>query len=92
MSEPDFEVMEAGEDGWCDWIHPIPGYLMKCCDCGLVHEMAFEIVVRDEELQGGPLNEGEDEATGVIVFRAKRADADTSGASVTNPGRTPECE
>jgi hypothetical protein len=76
-----FEVMHAGEDGWCDWVHPAPGYLMQCCDCGLIHEMQFQIFVRDEELRGGPLNEGEDEDTGVIVFRAKRADdPQSSGA------------
>lgn len=27
-------------DGWTDWICPKPvGYLMQCCDCGLVHEV-----------------------------------------------------
>jgi hypothetical protein len=29
----------ANEDGWSDWIHPLPGYRMVCCDCGLSHNM-----------------------------------------------------
>ena len=28
----------ANEDGWTDWIHPLPGYRMVCCDCGLSHK------------------------------------------------------
>ena len=29
--------------GWSRWIDPVmKGYLMKCCDCGLVHEMDFK--------------------------------------------------
>lgn len=31
------------EDGWSDWIHPLDGYKMACCDCGLVHNMQFRI-------------------------------------------------
>ena len=31
------------EDGWSDWIHPLPGYKLACCDCGLVHNMEFRI-------------------------------------------------
>lgn len=31
------------DDGWTDWLHPLPGYRMACCDCGLVHEMEFRI-------------------------------------------------
>jgi len=35
--------MVIRDDGWCDWIHPLPGYKMACCDCGLVHNMQFRI-------------------------------------------------
>jgi hypothetical protein len=29
-------------DGWTRWVQPVPkGYLMECCDCGLVHRMNF---------------------------------------------------
>ena len=34
------EPQYANEDGWCDWVCPKPqGYLMQCCDCGLIHEV-----------------------------------------------------
>lgn len=30
--------------GWTRWVQPIErGYLMRCCDCGLVHEMNFRV-------------------------------------------------
>jgi len=29
---------------WSDWVCPSPEqYFMKCCDCGLVHEMQFKV-------------------------------------------------
>ena len=32
-------------DDWSEWVCPDhKGYLMKCCDCGLVHEAEFRIV------------------------------------------------
>lgn len=31
-------------DGFCEWVCPLPkGYLMQCCDCGLVHEAEFRV-------------------------------------------------
>jgi len=36
-------VETADEHGWSDWIHPLPGYRMACCDCGLVHNLEFRI-------------------------------------------------
>jgi hypothetical protein len=66
------EPMQAvTEDGWCEWIHPIPGYLMQCCDCGLIHEMEFAIVKHDPENDPDTLSEGESD-DGVIIFRARR--------------------
>lgn len=34
-----YDQEEAGPDGWSRWIYPLPGYVVACCDCGLVHEM-----------------------------------------------------
>jgi hypothetical protein len=44
--EQDFHLHdEDNEGGWTDWICPKPdSYLMKCCDCGLVHEMQTRVV------------------------------------------------
>lgn len=66
------EQMLPDEDGWSDWIHPLPGYLMQCCDCDLIHEMEFAIVPASS-LEGGAgeFNEGENSRR-VIIFRARR--------------------
>ena len=46
LAQPEFikhEVENAGD--WSEWVCPDPkGYLMKCCDCGLVHEAEFRVV------------------------------------------------
>lgn len=63
------EPMRPDAEGWSEWIHPLPGYLMQCCDCGLVHEMEF--AVGERAGQSGALNEGESEDS-VILFRARR--------------------
>lgn len=71
MQTDDFLQMKAGEDGWCEWVHPLPGYLMACCDCGLVHEMEFAIVAAQPD--NLTFNDGED--TGhIVIFRARRTD------------------
>lgn len=38
-----FRQEHAGEDGWSDWVHPLGGYKMACCDCGLVHDLEFRL-------------------------------------------------
>jgi hypothetical protein len=42
---PAFRVWpDVDEDGWCEWQMPImEGYQMQCCDCGLVHEVEFNV-------------------------------------------------
>lgn len=58
------------EAGWCEWRHPMPGFVMQCCDCGLLHDVEFEIVPRDP-INVGPLNPGErDDA--MIIWRMRR--------------------
>jgi hypothetical protein len=35
----------AGPRGFTNWVQPVRrGYMMACCDCGLVHEMSFRVV------------------------------------------------
>ena len=32
------------KSGWSYWQKPtMKGYLMQCCDCGLVHEVDFQV-------------------------------------------------
>ena len=64
------EKMDAlDDDGWSEWIHPLPGYLMGCCDCGLVHEMEFAIVPASPD--NAVFNDGESKRR-VVIFRARR--------------------
>lgn len=65
----EFEIMLPDEEGWSDWLHPLPGFIMKCCDCGLLHELQFAIGGRTGS---GEMNEGETKNR-VILFRARRA-------------------
>jgi hypothetical protein len=64
VNDIEFITHEAGENGWSEWVCPKPNsYLMKCCDCGLVHELQFRVakyesqpseehvVVEDPDLQ-----------------------------------------
>ena len=38
-------VEKEVSNGWSRWVQPVPkGYLMACCDCGLVHRLDFRIV------------------------------------------------
>lgn len=42
-----FKKIRAGRGGWSPWQQPVmKGYLMKCCDCGLVHEIDFRVIFR----------------------------------------------
>ena len=43
MSRRAFPPEHGDAEGWSDWIHPLSGYRMACCDCGLVHDMQFRI-------------------------------------------------
>ena len=48
-----FKPMVEGRGGWSEWVYPEPnGYLMKCCDCGLVHEVQFKTFVETKQKRG----------------------------------------
>lgn len=82
--QPQFEAEDEGEDGWTDWIHPMPGYLLECCDCGLVHRMRFAIVDPQTvgvTLEPHMLNEGETPRRAVF-FGAQRFAKDFTASSI----------
>lgn len=82
------EPMVAGEGGWSDWVHPIPGYRMQCCDCGLIHDMEFQIADPAMSTNGvGALSPGEDAEAGVVIFRARRAASPPPAVSVEEVAR-----
>jgi hypothetical protein len=56
-------------DDWSEWVCPDPTqYFMQCCDCGLVHEMQFNVVKYSE----GDECEDFDDPHVQAVFRARR--------------------
>jgi hypothetical protein len=72
------------EGDWSEWVNPdSEQYFMKCCDCGLVHEMQFKVVKYSE----GDECEFIDDADLQAVFRARRA---TPPAAQPAPVREPE--
>ena len=61
------EVDSASD--WSEWVCPDPTqYFMTCCDCGLVHEMQFNVV----KYSAGDTCEDFDDPYVQAVFRARR--------------------
>lgn len=59
MKQKRIKVEREKADGWSRWVQPaMRGYLLSCCDCGLVHRLDFRIV--------GPERDA-------VQFRAQRA-------------------
>jgi hypothetical protein len=49
-----FPRIVENDNGWSDWIAPTMRiYKMACCDCGLVHNLQFKVVVQGKSLPGG---------------------------------------
>jgi hypothetical protein len=51
MPEPTefYHHVVENEGDWSEWVNPNnDSYFMKCCDCGLVHEMQFKVVKYSE--------------------------------------------
>jgi hypothetical protein len=45
------------ETGWTEDIYPLMrGYKMACCDCGLVHDMQFDVVEISKFNKNGTFN------------------------------------
>ena len=67
----DFIKHEVENEGdWSEWVNPnSEQYFMKCCDCGLVHEMQFKVAKYSE----GDECEFVADADLQSVFRARRA-------------------
>lgn len=48
------KTVPVNKDGWSRWQTPImKGYKMQCCDCGLIHEMEFEVIKEGKKLAKG---------------------------------------
>jgi len=63
------------KSGWSRWQSPeMKGYLMGCCDCGLVHEMEFKVVKRKKKQTPNGWWEADEMNPDIyrVVMRAKR--------------------
>ena len=64
-----------------DWIAPVMrGYRMQCCDCGLVHEIDFDVVVSDGVASGPEWSHGEplDPKRFRVLIRGRRLNRNTA--------------
>jgi Zn-finger protein len=81
------QINAIDEEGWSDWISPkMTGYLMQCCDCGLIHEIDFKVVrYIGERTEGGMQENVEIEDNDVqTLLRAKRRD------DLSSPHQSPD--
>jgi hypothetical protein len=97
LAQPEFikhEVKNAND--WSEWVCPDPrGYLMKCCDCGLVHEAEFGVVRYKSETEREDCDIVDDPNL-QAVFRMRRSEEwtpeDTAHRSGGLPIAQPEQE
>lgn len=73
--QPEFIKHEVeNADDWSEWVCPDPkGYLMKCCDCGLVHEAQFGVVRYKSETEREDCDPVDDPNV-QAVFRMRRSE------------------
>ena len=73
--QPEFIKHEVeNADDWSEWVCPDPkSYLMKCCDCGLVHEAQFGVVRYKSETDREDCEPVEDPNL-QAVFRMRRSE------------------
>lgn len=78
------EVDAAGD--WSDWVCPDPQkYLIKCCDCGLVHEAQYRVV----KYAGDDFEVVNDVDT-QAQFRMRRSDEWNAEDTAYRPGGLPQ--
>ena len=73
--EPEFVTHNVDKPyDWSEWVCPNPsGYLMKCCDCGLVHEAEFGVVRYKSETEREDCDMVDDPNL-QAVFRMRRSE------------------
>jgi len=59
-----YESPKDDGTGWTEWVYPKRVYKMRCCDCGLVHKLKFNVILRGRENKDG-------------IFMVSRAFADS---------------
>lgn len=72
------KVVTLDPEGWSDWQAPIMnGYKMGCCDCGLVHDMEFEVGIAVYDPNDPEAFELEPIKNGRVLMRARRNNRST---------------
>lgn len=90
--EREFIAHEEGEGGWSEWVCPDPkSYLMKCCDCGLVHEAQFGVVRYKSETEREDCDMVDDPNL-QAVFRMRRSEQWTPKDTAYRPGGLAQSE
>ena len=68
-----YERHETDDAGWTGWIHPRNGYRMSCCDCGLVHELEFDVFREGPGKKAGWFTKHKARGKNLrVAFRARR--------------------
>ncbi len=76
---PPFRKLKEGKNGWTSWQYPVmTGYLLACCDCGLVHRVEFKTVKVILRLKGGGFLYEPMPPKFRVKLRAKRANGHTA--------------
>jgi hypothetical protein len=79
-------------DDWSEWVCPDPkNYLMKCCDCGLVHEAQFGVVRYKSETERDDCDMVNDPNL-QAVFRMRRSEEWTPEDTAHRVGGLPMAE
>lgn len=77
---PRMKKVTQQADGWSDWQQPVmKRYRMACCDCGLVHDMQFEVLRVKKHRPDGSWEAAEtDPEKYRVSFRARRNNKSTA--------------
>lgn len=73
-------IHENPDTGWSDLILPVmKGYRMACCDCGLVHDLDFEVFrITGQDVSGVFLVAPMSDEEAQVAFRARRNNRSTA--------------
>ena len=90
QAQPEFIKHEVENTyDWSEWVCPDPkSYLMKCCDCGLVHEAQFGVVRYKSETEREDC-EPVDDPNLQAVFRMRRSEQWSPEDTAYRPGGLP---
>ena len=93
QAQPEFIRHEVEHPyDWSEWVCPNPeSYLMKCCDCGLVHEAQFGVVRYKSEAEREDC-EPVDDPNLHAVFRMRRSEQWSPKDMAYRPGGLPPAE